>query len=49
MVLSERGECKSWLTTQHAKDEGRGIQSHHVMANGWGNNGNSDRLHFLGL
>ena len=23
--------------------------SHHFMANRWGNNGNSDRLYFLGL
>ena len=26
-----------------------GIQSYHFMANRWGNNGNSDRLYFLGL
>ena len=26
-----------------------GIQSHHFMANRWGNNGNSDRLYILGL
>ena len=26
-----------------------GIWSHHFMANRWGNNGNSDRLYFLGL
>ena len=26
-----------------------GIQSHHFMANRWGNNGNSDKLDFLGL
>ena len=25
------------------------IQSHHFMANRWGNSGNSDRLYFLGL
>ena len=24
------------------------FQSHHVMANSWGNNGNSDRLYFGG-
>ena len=24
-------------------------QSHHLMENKWGNNGNSDRLSFLGL
>ena len=26
-----------------------GIQSHHFMANRWGNSGNSGRLYFLGL
>ena len=26
----------------------RDIQSHHFMANRWGNKGNSDRLYFLG-
>ena len=26
-----------------------GLWSHHFMANRWGNNGNSDRLYFLGL
>ena len=25
------------------------IQSHHFKANRWGNNGNSDRLYYLGL
>ena len=25
------------------------IQSYHFLANRWGNNGNSDRLYFLGL
>ena len=31
------------------KTEDRGIWSHQFMANRWGNNGNSDRLHFLGF
>ena len=44
----ERGEWKSWLKTQHSKNEDHGIQSHHFMANKWGNNGNSGRLYFLG-
>ena len=26
--------------TQHSKNEDHGIQSHHFMANRWGNNGN---------
>ena len=34
---SERGEGKSWLKTQHSKNEDHGIWSHHVMGNGWGN------------
>ena len=41
---SERGEWKSWLKTLHSKNEDRGIQSHHFMANRWGHSGNSDRL-----
>ena len=43
---SERGEWKSWLKTQHSKNEDHGIQSYHFMANRWGNSGNSDRLFF---
>ena len=34
---SERGELKSWLKTQHSKNSDHGIQSHHPMANRWGN------------
>ena len=33
---SERGEWKSWLKTQHSRNEDHGIQSHHFMANRWG-------------
>ena len=35
---------KSWLKIQHSKNGDHGIWSHHFMANGWGNNGNSERL-----
>ena len=41
---SERGEWKSWLETQHLKNENHGIWSHHFMANRWGNSGNSELL-----
>ena len=41
---NERGEWKSWLITQQLKNEDHGTQSHHFMANIWGNNANSDRL-----
>ena len=46
---SERGEWKSWLKTQNSKNEDNGTQPHHFLANRWGNNGNSERLYFLGL
>ena len=48
MRVKEESE-KSWLKTQHSKNKDHGIWSHHFMANRWGNNGNSDRLYFLGL
>ena len=37
------------LCSLHSKNEDQGTQSHHFMANRWGNNGNSDRLYFLWL
>ena len=46
-VKEESG--KTWLKIQHSKNLEHGIQSHHFMANRWGNNGNSDRLYFLGF
>ena len=46
---SEKGQWKSWLKTQHSKNEDHGIQSHHFMAKRWVSNGNSDRLYFVGL
>ena len=42
----ERGEWKSWLKTQHSKNEDHGIWSRHFLANRWGNSGNSDWLLF---
>ena len=48
MKVKEKSE-KSWLKTQHSKNKYHGIQSHHFMANGWGNKGNRDRLYLLGL
>ena len=49
MKVKEESEKKSWLKTQQSKKEDHGIQTHHFMANRWGNNGNSDRLNFWGL
>ena len=40
---------KAGLKLNFQKNEDCGIQSHHFMANRWENNGNSDRLYFIGL
>ena len=45
---SERREWKSWLKAQHSENEDDDIQSHHFMANRWGNSGNSSWLYFGG-
>ena len=45
-VEEESGKVGLKLNIQRTD---HGIQSYHVMANRWGNNGNSDRLYFLGL
>ena len=34
---------------KHSKNKDHGNQSHHFMENRWGNDGKSDRLHFVGL
>ena len=40
---------KAGLKLNIQKNEDHGIWSYHIMANRRGNNGNSDRLYFLGL
>ena len=40
---------KSCLKAQRSENEDHVIRSHHVMANRWGNSGNSVRLYFGGL
>ena len=45
---SERREWKSWLKTQHSKNEDHCIQSHHFVANRWENHANSENFIFLG-
>ena len=44
----ERGERKAGLKLNIHKTKMMANWSHHSMANSWGNNGNSDRLYFLG-
>ena len=41
-------ESEKGLKTQHSKNEDHGIQSHHFMANTWGNNANVTDFIFLG-
>ena len=48
MKVKEESE-KAGLKLYIQKNKDHGICSHHFMANRWGNCGNSDRLHFLGL
>ena len=49
LLKVKEGSEKSWLKTQHSKNEDHGTQSYHFMANRWGKCGNSDRFYFLGL
>ena len=48
-VKEESKKVKVNVKSQHSRNEDRGIWSHHFIANRWGNNGNHDRLYFLGL
>ena len=45
LLMKVKEEVKNWLKAQHSEND-HGIQSHHFMANRWGN---SVRLYFLGL
>ena len=49
LLMKVKEESEKAGLKQHSKNKDHGIQSHHVMANRWGNNENSDRLYFLGL
>ena len=48
MKVKEESE-KVGLKLNIQKTKDHGIWSHHFTANRWGNNGNSDKLYFLGL
>ena len=47
-TVKEESE-KAGLKLKQSKNEDHDIQSHHFMANRWGNNGNSERLYLWGL
>ena len=48
MKVKEESQ-KAGFKTQNSKNKDHGIQCHYIMAKRWRNNGNSDRLYFLGL
>ena len=48
-VKEESKKAGLKLNIQKKKKENHGIWSHHFMANRWRNNGNSERLYFLGF
>ena len=48
MKVKEESE-KAGLKLNIQKNKDHGICSHHFMGKRWGNNGDSDRLYFLGL
>ena len=48
MKVKEKSK-EAGLKLNIQKNKDHGIWSHHFMENRWGNNGNSDRLYFLGL
>ena len=48
MKVKKKSE-KAGLKLNIEKNENHGIRFHHNMANRWGNNGNSERLYFLGF
>ena len=56
LMAESEEEIKSLLMKVKQESEKTGLKlnihglwSHHFMVNRWGNNGNSDRLYFLGL
>ena len=49
LLIKVKEESEKAGLKQHSKNEYHGIWSHHFMASRWGNNGNGDRLYFLGL
>ena len=49
LLMKKKEESENLPQIQHSKNEDYGIESHHFLVNRWRNNGNSDRLYFLGL
>ena len=45
LLMKVKEEWKSWLKTQHSKNEDHGVRSHHFMVNRCGGNGNTEWLY----
>ena len=49
LLMKVKEESEKAGLKLNSKNKDYGIRSHHFMANRWENNGNSDKLYFLGL
>ena len=49
LLIKVKGEKAGLKLNIHKVKIMHGVQSYHFMASRWGNNGNSERLYFLGL
>ena len=49
LLMKVKEESEQADLKLNIQNEDHGIWSHHFVANRWGNNGNSERLYFLGL
>ena len=49
LLMKVKEESEKAGLKQHSKNKDHGIWSHHFIANRWENNGNTERLYFLGL
>ena len=49
LMMKMKEQSETFGLNQHSENEDHCIWSHHFMANNWGNNGNRERLYFLGL
>ena len=48
LLMKVKEESENASLKLYIQKTNHGIRSHHLMANRWGNNGNSDRFIFLG-
>ena len=49
MKVEEKGEKVGLKLNIQKKKENHSTWSHHFLANRWGNNGNNERLYFVGF